>query len=159
MSRRHEMSIVAVVVLAAIAAGCSPATTGIGSTSQSLPSSPAVETSSSTPGAVSTTVPATTAPAGSTQVKLAGPPPHFEPADLIASAGDIVFFLENTSPGFHSLAIGSVLRESLAASATISPGQAAAFTVQGVPAGQYIIWRTISDHAALGMVGTLTVGP
>jgi plastocyanin len=90
-------------------------------------------------------------------VELAGPPPHFVPAQLEASAGDVSFFLKNSSQGFHTMSIGPALRDSLVTSTTIEPGRSAIFSVKGLRPGPYIIWCTISDHAALGMVGTLTV--
>jgi plastocyanin len=102
-------------------------------------------------------VPATAAPAGSIRVHLAGPPPHYEPADLTAIAGDVTFFLDNTSEGIHTLAIGPQLYQPLAVSAQVEPGRSAVFTVIGLTAGRYVIWCTIDDHAAEGMVGTLTV--
>lgn len=147
----------AAIVLASIIAGCSGTPTGSGSQSLTPSSSPAFSTALPTAGPRSTTVPATAAPAGSTQVQLAGPPGHFEPADLTATAGDIAFFLDNTSAGTHSLAIGPALHESLAESANVLNGRAALFTVQGLQTGAYIIWCTVDNHAAEGMVGTLTV--
>ncbi|MEA2610148.1 MAG: Copper binding protein plastocyanin/azurin family [Chloroflexota bacterium] len=106
---------------------------------------------------MSTTVPASEAPAGAVRVQLAGPPGHFDPAELTATSGDVVFFLNNVSPGVHSLAIGPALHESLAESANVLNGRAAVFTVNGLQAGHYIIWCTVSNHAAEGMVGTLVV--
>jgi plastocyanin len=90
-------------------------------------------------------------------VQLAGPPPHFEPADLTAAAGDVVFYLENTSLGIHDLAIGTAVHSALVVSAPVAMGEAATFTVHGLQAGQYIIYCTVDDHAAEGMVGTLTI--
>lgn len=121
---------------------------------------PAASSAPSAPvGPISTTVPATSAPAGSIRVELAGPPGRFEPADLTASAGEIVYFLENSSPGFHTLAIGLELHKILAVSTTVAPGDAAIFTVHGLGTGNYTIWCSIGDHSALGMVGTLTITP
>lgn len=88
---------------------------------------------------------------------MAGPPPHYVPSDLTAKAGDVVFFVTNTSHGTHTLAIGRVMGTSLATSRAVLVGHAAAFTVHGLHAGDYLIWCTIDDHAAEGMVGTLTV--
>jgi plastocyanin len=108
-------------------------------------------------GLASTNAPATAAPAGAVEVQLAGPPPHFEPKNLTAKAGDVTFFLHNTSLGTHTMAIGPVLYRRLVVSASVGSGQASTFTVQGLPSGHYIFWCTIDDHAAEGMVGTLTV--
>jgi plastocyanin len=90
-------------------------------------------------------------------VRLAGPPPHYEPAVLSARAGDSVFFLDNVSQGTHTLAIGSALNHVLVVSGSVASGQAAVFTVHGLRPGHYVIWCSIDDHAAEGMVGTLTV--
>jgi plastocyanin len=100
---------------------------------------------------------ATAAPAGSILVDLAGPPPHFAPNGLSATAGDVLFFLNNISQATHTLAIGPRLYKVLAVSRAIKIGDSAVFTVSGLPAGQYVIWCTISNHAAEGMTGTLTV--
>lgn len=158
-SRRRSLPILqcAAIVLASVVAGCSGTPTGSGSPFVSPSASPAFSTAPPTAGPRSTTVPATAAPAGSTRVQLAGPPGHFEPADLTATAGDIAFFLDNTSQGTHSLAIGPALHESLAESANVLNGRAAVFTVSGLKTRKYIIWCTVSNHAAEGMVGTLTV--
>lgn len=140
---------------AVLIVGCSAAP--VGSTSQtaspSASSAPAIP--SSTSGPTSTTFPAAAAPAGAVQVHLAGPPGHFEPAALTVTAGDVAFYLDNISPGVHSMAIGRALHDSLAESANVLNGRAAVFTVSGLQAGQYVFWCTVSNHAAEGMVGTL----
>ena len=33
------------------------------------------------------------------------------------------------------------------------------FTVEGLEAGDYVIWCEVPDHAEMGMVGSLTVTP
>jgi len=131
---------------------------------QGLPpagSSPAVggsaQPASSKPEANSTTEAATSAPAGAISVDMTGPPPKFVPADLVAPAGDLVFFLHNKSQGIHTLAIGRELHKALVSSSQVLHGQAAVFTVHGLQAGHYVIWCTIDGHAEEGMVGTLTL--
>jgi plastocyanin len=109
------------------------------------------------PEVTSTTNPASAAPAGAIALELAGPPPHFVPTTLTGTAGNLVFFLKNTSEGIHTLAIGRVLYKPLAISAIVPKGQAAVFKVHGLRAGAYVTWCTIDDHAAEGMVGTLTL--
>ena len=147
----------AAIVLAFLTVGCSPAATPPNGSSQSLAASPALPTVSAAAGPTSSTVPATEAPADATRVELSGPPPRFLPADLAANVGDVTFFLDNTSQGFHTMSIGPALRDSVVTSTTIEPGKSAVFAVQGLPSGHYIVWCTISDHVALGMVGTLVV--
>ncbi len=105
----------------------------------------------------STTKLASAAPVGAITLELAGPPPHFVPTSLTGRAGDLVFFLKNTAQGIHNLAIGTVLYKPLATSDIVQKGQAAVFEVHGLRAGVYVIWCTIDDHAAEGMVGTLTL--
>ena len=143
--------------MAVLIVGCSATPAGSTSHASSPSASSAPAIPSSTLGPVSTTVPATAAPAGAVHVQLAGPPSHFEPADLTATAGDVAFFLDNISPGVHSMAIGPALHESLAVSANVLNGRAAVFTVNGLQAGHYVIWCTVDNHAAEGMVGTLIV--
>ncbi|MEO6207713.1 MAG: cupredoxin domain-containing protein [Candidatus Limnocylindrales bacterium] len=147
----------AALIVASLLEGCSPAATPSGGGGESPAASPGSPAPSATAGPTSSTIPATAAPADSTRVELAGPPPHFEPSDLKATAGEVAFFLDNTSQGFHTLSIGPALRESVVTSTTVARGQSAIFAVRGLQPGHYIIWCTISDHVALGMVGTLVV--
>jgi plastocyanin len=79
------------------------------------------------------------------------------PDALTAAAGDVVFFLDNASPGIHMLAIGPNLDTPLAVSSSVRVGHSAVFTVHGLDAGEYAIWCPVDNHAAEGMVGTLTV--
>jgi len=97
---------------------------------------------------------------------MQGPPPHYVPDHLTATAGDLVFFLNNVSHGTHTLAIGPPsalqgpvlnIRSFLTVSDSVVPGRSAAFSVHGLHAGSYAIWCTIDGHAEEGMVGTLTV--
>jgi uncharacterized cupredoxin-like copper-binding protein len=81
-------------------------------------------------------------------------------------AGDNVFFLVNASQGTHDLTIGPLSsiqgtawhkNNFLASSATVAPGQSAAFSVHGLKPGRYAFWCTIDDHAEEGMFGTISV--
>jgi plastocyanin len=100
---------------------------------------------------------------------MSGPPPHYMPANVTATAAGLTFFVSNTSPAGHTIAIGrgpitfnaseSVTNPPLALSALVEQGTSATFTVNGLAPGTYVFWCTIGDHAALGMVGTLTVNP
>ena len=110
----------------------------------------------------STTVAATAAPVGSIPLVMTGPPPVFRPNALTAQAGDVVFYLENTSPagdphGVHALAIGRNRTSPIVVSEQVPGGRRAIFTVRGLEAGEYAIWCTFPGHAGLGQVGTLTV--
>jgi len=120
-----------------------------------------------TPELVSSTAIATVAPGGAVTLEMAGG--QFAPRAAVATAGEVVFYLNNTSQqGIHSLAIGRAQLEfrggrvtniPLAVSDKVRYHQAATFTVEGLPAGNYVIWCTVENHAAEGMTGTLTVKP
>jgi len=87
-----------------------------------------------------------------------GPPPHYGPADLSVKAGVLVLSLSNTSLAAHNIAIGATVKGSIfARSDDLAVGNMAVFTVRGLTPGTYAYWCTIDDHAAEGMVGTLTV--
>ena len=152
--------VVALIGSALTMAGCSAAPIDSGS----VVASPSVAVSPSPPASASpasdldsTTVGASAAPAGSILVGMAGPPPHYTPKSLSATAGDVVFFLDNGSRSTHTLAIGQRLYAPMAVSLAIGVDHSAVFTVSGLAAGRYVIWCTVSNHAAEGMTGTLTV--
>ncbi len=154
----------AVVILVLAGCGSVPASSGTspslasGASSGSPAASAPAVSPEATPDVTSTTLPgASSPPAGSINFVFAGPPPHFEPKTLSAPAGDLSFALSNTSLAFHDLAIGPTRYHSLATSGRVAVGATAVFSVRGLPAGSYVIWCTVADHAALGMVGTLTV--
>lgn len=166
MSRRLSWSAVgasAVVILVLAGCGSGPASSGTppslasGAASGSPAASAPAASAEATPDVTSTTVPGASPPAGSISVVFAGPPPHFEPKTLSATAGDLSFVLQNDSHATHNLAIGPTLHRSLATSHAVGIGGNVVFSVRGLPAGSYVIWCTIDNHAAEGMVGTLTV--
>ena len=152
-------SAVLIVGLAACSSGpASSGTTPGLATGVASPSAAASASAEASPEVTSTTLPgASSPPAGSISVVFAGPPPHFETKALSAPAGDLSFALSNTSLAFHDLAIGPSLYRSLATSGRVAVGATAVFSVRGLPPGRYVTWCTVADHAALGMVGTLTV--
>jgi plastocyanin len=92
-----------------------------------------------------------------------GPPkPYFLPDELTVKAGRTVFFLTNVPgalPVTHNLAIGPTLREVLVRSRAVLYRRSAVFTVEDLPAGDYVFWCEVDEHAAMGMVGSLTVTP
>ena len=160
--------------------GAAPTGSGAPGTSiqpSPVPSSPAptaspparpTATPSPRPEFTSTTEPATAAPADAIAFEMAGPPPHFVPEDLVAPSGDLVFFVSNTSLGNHTIAIGRgpltftadhVTNVPSALSGVVLTGHKATFQVNSIPPGAYVFWCTISDHAAEGMHGTLTINP
>jgi uncharacterized cupredoxin-like copper-binding protein len=117
---------------------------------------------SPTPVLASTTEVTVEQPAAAILLEMTGPPPRFVPNKLSAHAGDVVFFLKNTSPardehGKHDLAIGRDRDHPLAVSDLLDGGRSAIFTVHGLEAGTYVIWCTFPGHAGLGQVGTLAI--
>jgi uncharacterized cupredoxin-like copper-binding protein len=109
-----------------------------------------------------TTIDATVAPAGAISVKLAWQAPRFEPDQITAKAGTVVFFLRMSPDGSlanHNLAIGRKIHEVLASSGFVQPTKSAVFTVTGLQAGTYTFWCQVPAHAANGMVGQLTITP
>jgi plastocyanin len=94
----------------------------------------------------------------------------FNPAAITVAAGDVTFVLNNTTAASHNMIIGPEAPTCTATACTFGPVTAAGpsvptgssptpFTVEGLAAGTYSYWCSIQDHAALGMIGTLTVTP
>lgn len=109
-----------------------------------------------------TTTDATTAPPGAISIKMAWQAPRYEPDQVTAKAGTVVFFLRMAPGGSlenHNLALGPKIHEVLASSGFVQPTKSAVFTVIGLQAGSYTFWCQVPGHAASGMVGTLTVTP
>ena len=110
----------------------------------------------------STTKDTTVAPPGAISIKLAREAPRFEPNQVTAKAGTVVFFLQMSPRGSladHNLAIGPEIHEVLARSSFVQPTKSAVFTVEGLAPGTYTFWCQVPGHAANGMVGTLTITP
>ena len=143
---------------------------------------PALQTDSGTPsasvaGALSASAAPTLAftveeadepPAGAIEILLTFGP-KFEPEEVSAEAGTIVFVLQNDQgdgpPAVHNFLLGTSLEASpLAASPILATGEGVVFTVEGVEPGSYVYWCTVPSpdgrpHSAYGMVGNLTVTP
>ena len=81
----------------------------------------------------------------------------FDPGDLNASSGKVVFFLVNSGSTQHDLAIRDGSNNRVATSELISPGDSIVFTVDNIAAGKYTIYCSQPGHEASGMKGTLTV--
>lgn len=154
------------VALAVLMVGCASVP---GQTATGGPSS--IEGAASEPAAptLAATVEETReTPAGAIEILLTFGP-KFEPGEVSAPAGTIVFFLQNDQgdgpPAIHNFLLGtSIEGPPLAASPTLATGEAVVFTVEGVEPGTYVYWCTLpspdgSPHSAAGMVGTLTVTP
>jgi plastocyanin len=186
-----------IVALALAIEGCGAAATSSSTSSptttlpSALPSpgavspSPSVLTSAppaptSTPPAptpaptlASTSTVATKAPKGAIPVVLTAiDPDHglpvFQPDNLTAKAGTVVFFLQNVPPPWgspdHNMWIGPSIGVPLAGSTDLKPKTNVIFTVKGLTPGSYMFWCTIAapdgnTHASYGMKGTLTITP
>jgi plastocyanin len=94
--------------------------------------------------------------------------PVYQPNNLTAKAGTVVFYLENVPAVFaapdHNMQIGGSVGDTLAGSTDVKHGDKVIFTVKDLTAGTYIFWCSIigpdgSTHANRGMVGTLTITP
>ncbi len=162
MGRGRLLRPVLILGVAAAITAC-----GAGASTSPIPAPTSVITPRATPTTAATQSPEVTstttaaesaAPSGATSVAMTGPPPRFDAANLTVTAGPQVrFFLTNRSHGTHTFAIGLSRDRALAVSDAVLVGRSAVLTVRGLKPGAYVIWCTIDDHAAEGMVGTLNV--
>jgi len=181
-----------VVVLALDLGGCGQAATSTSSSSptatestaaaspNALSPSPSAATPVPTPEATplptlaSTSKVATTAPNGAIPVVMTAvgdsehSKPVYQPDQLTAKAGTVIFFLQNVPPSWaspdHNMWIGPSIGQALAGSADVNRNESVIFTVNGVTPGTYAFWCSIlapsgATHASFGMVGTLTITP
>ncbi|HKW59735.1 MAG TPA: cupredoxin domain-containing protein [Candidatus Dormibacteraeota bacterium] len=94
-------------------------------------------------------------PAGSIKVTMTEF--KFDPADLAAPGGKVVFFLVNSGSTQHDMAIQDSSGNRVAVSELVSAGDSTVFTVDNIAAGKYKVYCTQPGHEASGMKGTLTV--
>jgi uncharacterized cupredoxin-like copper-binding protein len=161
MSRRFDSAgwgLAAAFSLALAACSAAPAPTSTAAVAQT----PTASATASLAGLLATTEPARAAPPGAITISMTAF--MFMPMSPTAKAGTIVFFLKNDDPATsatpsHNLVIGPELGRPLASSGYVSTGQSAAFKVEGLAAGHYVIWCSVPNHATNGMVGSLTVTP
>ena len=163
MMRGRAISLTVAILMFGCAAPSAQSATG--TPAGSIAGEPSV---SAAPTLAFTVQEADQAPAGAIEILLTFGP-VFEPEEVSAAAGTIVFFLQNDQgdgpPAAHNFLLGTSMEEPpLAASPTLSSGQAVVFTVEGVEPGTYTYWCTVPgpdgrSHAVYGMVGTLTVTP
>jgi plastocyanin len=96
----------------------------------------------------------------------------FNPSAITVPAGDVTFVLNNPKSleGSHDMNIGPDAPECTVDACTFGPATAESatvptnsepieFTVKALAAGTYSYWCSIKNHAALGMIGKLTVTP
>ena len=108
---------------------------------------------------------ASEAPAGAIDILMTDEP-AFEPNEVTAEAGDLVFFLRSAEQNggiVHNFFLGSDAEAPpLAKGPTLQSGKSAVFTVYGIEPGTYTYWCTVisldgQSHWRHGMIGTLTV--
>jgi plastocyanin len=155
------------IALAILMAACTAPSvqTAGGTPAGSLVSAPPV---SAAPTLSFTVEEADEAPAGAIELLLTFGP-RFEPEEVSASAGTVVFFLQNDQgdgpPAVHNFLLGtSEEGPPLVSSPILSTGESVVLTVHDVEPGTYVYWCTVPSpdgrpHSAYGMVGTLTVTP
>ena len=94
-------------------------------------------------------------PAGSIKVTMTEY--HFDPTDLSAPSGKVVFYLVNAGSVAHDLVITKDDGSVVARSELVSAGDQMVFTIDSIAAGKY---KTLCDqpgHADNGMKGNLTI--
>jgi plastocyanin len=94
-------------------------------------------------------------PAGSLKVTLTEF--KFDPSNITAPHGKVVFFLVNSGTTQHDMAIRDSSNNRIAVSELISAGDSTVFTVDNLAAGTYTMFCTQPGHEQSGMKGTLTV--
>jgi len=82
----------------------------------------------------------------------------FDPSNISAPAGKVVFFLVNGGNGVsHDMIIRDSGGTRVAGSELISSGDSSVFTVDNLAAGTYTYYCDQPGHEQSGMKGTLTV--
>ncbi|HUZ85973.1 MAG TPA: cupredoxin domain-containing protein [Candidatus Baltobacterales bacterium] len=94
-------------------------------------------------------------PAGSIKVTLTEY--SFNPSNISAPSGKVVFYLVNAGSASHDMIITDSSKNRVAGSDLISSGDAFVFTVDSIAAGTYTFYCDQTGHEAAGMKGTLTV--
>jgi len=94
-------------------------------------------------------------PAGSIKVTMTEY--KFDPGDLNAPAGKVVFYLVNAGTISHDLVIAKADGTIVSRSDLVSAGDQFVFTVDNIAAGSYKTSCDQPGHADAGMKGTLTI--
>ena len=159
----RTISMALAILMAACAAPSAPASSG--TPQGSFISDPSM---SAAPTLAFTVEEADEAPSGAIELLLTFGP-KFEPEEISARPGTIVFFLDSDKgdgpPAAHNFLLGRSQEEPpLARSPILANGDAVVLTVEGVEPGTYVYWCTVpspdgAPHSEYGMVGTLTVTP
>jgi plastocyanin len=94
-------------------------------------------------------------PAGSIKVTMTEF--KFDPGDISAPAGKVVFYLVNAGNTSHDLFIRDNTGKKIAGSDLVSAGDSSVFTADSIAAGNYVIYCDQPGHESSGMKGTLTI--
>ena len=81
----------------------------------------------------------------------------FDPSNISAPSGKVVFFLVNGGSLAHDFVIRDSSGNRRAASELISAGDSNVFTVDSIDTGTYTIFCDQPGHESSGMKGTLTI--
>ncbi|HET7465165.1 MAG TPA: plastocyanin/azurin family copper-binding protein [Candidatus Dormibacteraeota bacterium] len=81
----------------------------------------------------------------------------FDPSDISAPSGKVVFFLVNGGSQAHDMYIRNSSGANVANSDLVSAGDSFVFTVDNIAAGTYTIFCNQPGHESSGMKGTLTI--
>ncbi len=95
------------------------------------------------------------APSGAIQVTMTEF--KFDPSNISAPHGKLIFWLINSGTTQHDLAIRDSSKNRIATSELVSAGDTKEFDVSDIAAGTYTIFCSQQGHEASGMKGTLTV--
>jgi uncharacterized cupredoxin-like copper-binding protein len=94
-------------------------------------------------------------PAGSIKVTMTEY--KFDPGDINAPAGKVVFYLVNAGTISHDMVIAKADGTIVTRSDLVSAGDEFVFNVDNIVAGSYKIYCDQPGHADAGMKGTLTI--
>jgi len=94
-------------------------------------------------------------PAGSIKVTMTEF--QFNPSDINATSGKVVFYLVNAGSAAHDLVVRDSSGKKIVGSELVSAGDSFVFTIDNLPAGSYKIACDQPGHEDSGMKGTLTI--
>lgn len=167
MPLRDASPRIAAALIAVALAACAGTPAETPEPTDAQPSDSPTSSESAAPTLQATAEEVSEAPAGAIDIMMLDDPLFaFDPDEVTAEAGDLVFFLHNDQEGarmVHNFFIGNdVDSPPLAKSPTLMHGGSVAFTVYGIEPGTYTYWCTVPaldgrPHAQIGMTGTLTV--
>ena len=165
MTLREASPRIAAALIALALAACAGTPAETPEPTDAHDSHSAVSSESAAPTLQATIEEASEAPAGAIDILMTDDP-GFEPNEVTAEAGDLVFFLRSADvngPIVHNFFLGPDTQSPpLAKGPTLQSGESVVFTVYGIEPGTYTYWCTVpgmdgQSHWQHGMTGTLTV--